>query len=160
MPLRDKLFRFALSYVKNKDEAADVVQDVMVKTWEEVDSPASIRNIEAWCMTLVKNKSLDQLKRKGRNFLQIVDQYDLQADTETPLEVTQARETKNCIKGIIANLPPKQRDVISLRDIEGYSYNEIAEIVDIEMNHVKVLLHRARGTVREILTKRDAYGVK
>lgn len=160
LPLRDKLYRFALSYVKNRDEAADVVQDVMVKTWEDIDSPASIRNIEAWCMTLVRNKSLDQLKRKGRNFLQIVDQYDLQSDTKDPLEVTQANETRASINEIIADLPPKQRDVISLRDLEGYSYKEIAEILEIDVNNVKVLLHRARMTVREALTKMNAYGTE
>jgi RNA polymerase sigma-70 factor (ECF subfamily) len=60
---------------------------------------------------------------------------------------------------LIASLPEKQRQVIHLRDIEGYSYNEICEILELDMNQVKVNLFRARNAVREKLTKMNAYGL-
>jgi RNA polymerase sigma factor (sigma-70 family) len=159
LPLKNKLFRFALSYLKNEDDAKDVVQDVMIKSWEEMEDVSAIRNVEAWCMTLVKNRSLDRLKRKGRNYLQVVDQHHLSANGVDPLQHTMQKETHLKIKGIIARLPEKQREVISLRDVEGYTYNEIAEILEIELNHVKVLLHRARMQVRNELKTLQEYGI-
>jgi RNA polymerase sigma-70 factor (ECF subfamily) len=63
------------------------------------------------------------------------------------------------IKEFISSLPDKQRQVIHLRDVEGYSYNEICEILEIDMNQVKVNLFRARTAVREKLIKINAYGL-
>jgi RNA polymerase sigma-70 factor (ECF subfamily) len=159
LPLKDKLFRFALSYLNNEDDAKDVVQDVMIKTWEDVKDLTAIRNIEAWCMTLVKNRSLDKLKRKGRNHLQIVDQHQLRIVDADPLQQTVANERMLQIKEVISLLPEKQRDVINLRDVEGYTYQEIADIMEIEMNNVKVLLHRARMQVRNSLKNIQDYGI-
>jgi RNA polymerase sigma-70 factor (ECF subfamily) len=59
----------------------------------------------------------------------------------------------------INSLPEKQRQVIHLRDVEGYSYNEICEILELDMNQVKVNLFRARSSVREKLIKINAYGL-
>lgn len=160
LPLKNKLFRFAFSYLKNEDDAKDVVQDVMISSWEDIADVSEIRNIEAWCMTLVKNRALDRLKRKGRNYLQVVDQHQLFSAEADPLQKTMERENHSRIKGIIARLPEKQREVINLRDIEQFSYNEIAEILEIELNHVKVLLHRARMQVRTELQKVHEYGIK
>ncbi|NND93524.1 MAG: RNA polymerase sigma factor [Flavobacteriales bacterium] len=160
LPLKDKLFRFAFSYLKNEDDAKDVVQDVMIKTWEDVKDLSAIRNIEAWCMTLVKNRSLDKLKRKGRNHLQIVDQHQLKIVDADPLQQTVTNERVKQITEIISLLPEKQRDVINLRDVEGYSYQEISEIMAIELNHVKVLLHRARIQVRNSIKNLQDYGIK
>ena len=160
LPLKNKLFRFAMSYLKDVDEAKDVVQDVMIKIWEDLKDDSGIRNVEAWCMTLVKNKSLDRLKRSGRNYLQIVDQHHLAAVTADPYEVTVRKEQGQAIRKVINGLPEKQREVISLRDIEGYSYNEIAEILEIELGNVKVLLHRARIQVRQQLKEQVEYGTR
>jgi len=160
LPLKNKLFRFAFSYLKDEDDAKDVVQDVMIRSWEEIEDVKSIKNLEAWCMTLVKNRSLDRLKRKGRNYLQVVDQHYISSEAADPLQVTMEREDDLRIKGIIARLPEKQREVIKLRDMEGYTYLEIAEILEIELNHVKVLLHRARNQVKEELRKTHGHGIE
>ena len=63
------------------------------------------------------------------------------------------------ISQLIAGLPEKQRQIIHLRDVEGYSYNEICDIMEIDMNQVKVNLFRARNAVREKLMKINAYGL-
>jgi RNA polymerase sigma-70 factor (ECF subfamily) len=63
------------------------------------------------------------------------------------------------INQLIASLPEKQRQVMHLRDIEGYSYNEICEILELDMNQVKVNLSRARNAVREKFVKINAYGL-
>ncbi|MEM7162110.1 MAG: RNA polymerase sigma factor [Bacteroidota bacterium] len=158
LPLKNKLFRFAQSFVSRED-AEDVVQDVMIKCWEDIDRPQQIDNIEAFSMKMVRNKSLDKLKKKGRNYLQVVDQYQLHSREKDPHEKTGESETISKIKDIISLLPQKQRNVINLRDIEGYSYNEIAETLEMSTDQVKVNLHRARVYVREQMKKINAYGI-
>ncbi|NNK81349.1 MAG: RNA polymerase sigma factor, partial [Flavobacteriales bacterium] len=77
-----------------------------------------------------------------------------------PLQQTVTNERVKQITEIISLLPEKQRDVINLRDVEGYSYQEISEIMAIELNHVKVLLHRARIQVRNSIKNLQDYGIK
>lgn len=161
LPLKNKLFRFAYSYLKDEDDAKDVVQDVMIKSWEDIKDVNAIRNVEAWCMTLVKNRSLDQLKRKGRsNKVEIDAQHQLRIVGADPLEQTVQNDTNSRIRELISQLPEKQRDVITLRDVEGYSYQEIAEIMGVEMSNVKVLLHRARMKVRAEIKNIHGYGIE
>lgn len=151
LPLKNKLYRFALSYLSNEDDAKDVVQEVMIKTWQEIKDLNSIRNIEAWCMTLTKNKALDQLRKKGRNYLQIADQVHLTSPEANPLQRTTEIESFNTIHSVIESLPDNQKNVIRLRDIEGHRYKEIAEILQLDINHVKVLLHRGRAAIKKAL---------
>ena len=159
LPLKNKLFRFAMSYLNNEDDAKDVVQEVLIKTWEDIKDIASIRNIEAWCMTLVKNKSLDKLKYRGRNHLQIGDQHQLRIVDADPLQQTITNEKLNWVKKVIQALPIQQKEAITLRDIEGYSYQEIADIMGIEMSNVKVLIHRARMQMRNRMKEIQGHGL-
>ena len=144
LPLKNKLFRFALSYLASQADARDVVQEVMLNAWTHIKDLNAIGNPEAWCMTAARNKALNMLKKKGRNHLPVEDQYDLPSESASPLKLTEAKEVIDKIRGIIASLPEKQREVIRLRDVEEYSYKEIAEILQLELNHVKILLFRAR----------------
>lgn len=77
----------------------------------------------------------------------------------TPHEKAEIHEHMQRINEMIAALPEKQRQVIHLRDVEGYSYNEICEILELDMNQVKVNLFRARNAVREKFIKINAYGL-
>ena len=151
LPLKNKLYRFALSYLSNEADAKDVVQDVMIKTWQEIKDVNVIRNIDAWCMTLTRNRALDQLRKKGRNYVEIADQVHLTSPEPNPLQHTTELESYQTIHAVISRLPNNQKDVIQLRDIEGHSYKEIAEILQININHVKVLLHRGRAAIKKEL---------
>ena len=148
-----------MTFLSTGADAEDVVQDVMIKCWEDINDVNEIENIEAFSMRMTRNKSLDKLKKKGRNYLQVVEQYDLKADIDDPYEKTRQKEAISKIKDIMELLPQKQRSVISLRDVEGYSYNEIAEMLEMNMEQVKVNLHRARKYVREQLIKINSYGI-
>ena len=68
-PLRDKMFRLAHRITLSQEEAEDVVQDTMERLWRERDNFSLINSIEAWTLRLVRNLSLDRLKRSGRNTL-------------------------------------------------------------------------------------------
>jgi RNA polymerase sigma-70 factor (ECF subfamily) len=160
LPAKNKLFRFALGMLGSREEAQDVVQEVMVKVWNGREQMAAIENMEAWCMRITKNLSLDRLRSKQRKATDsIAEEVDLQAQHPTPLERTEMGESMQRITELMVALPDKQRQVMHLRDIEGYSYNEICEILELDMSQVKVNLFRARNFVRERLVKINAYGL-
>jgi RNA polymerase sigma factor (sigma-70 family) len=160
LPVKNKLFRFALRFLNNEEEAKDVVQEVFIRVWNGREQMNEIQNWEAWCMRITRNLSLDRIRTMTRKKTQPIEaSFDLRHDALTPLESTETRESMERISQLIAGLPAKQRQIIHLRDVEGYSYNEICDIMEIDLNQVKVNLFRARNAVREKLTKIDAYGL-
>ena len=160
MPAKNKLFRFALRFLGNEEEAKDVVQEVLIRVWKGREQMNEVQNWEAWCMRITKNLSLDRIKAMARKQTHPIEEgYSVHQGTLSPHESTELHESMNRISQFIAALPEKQRQVIHLRDIEGYSYNEICEILELDMNQVKVNLFRARNAVREKLTKINAYGL-
>lgn len=160
LPTKNKLFRFAFRLLGSSEEAKDVVQEVMIKVWNGREQMDEIQNMEAWCMRITKNLSLDRLRSKQRKATDPIEEsFDIEHESLSPLEKTEITESMNQIGKFIAALPEKQRQVIHLRDIEGYSYNEICDILELDMNQVKVSLFRARNAVREKLVKINAYGL-
>lgn len=160
LPTKNKLFRFAFRLLGNSDEAKDVVQDVFIKLWNGRDQLTEVENMEAWCMRITRNLSLDHIRIRQRRSTDSISQgLEIHQDGLTPHEKTEMQENMQQIDQMIAALPEKQRQVIHLRDIEGYSYNEICQILELDMNQVKVNLFRARSAVREKLVKMNAYGL-
>ena len=160
MPSKNKLYRFALRFLGNEDEAKDVVQEVLIRVWKGREQMNEIQNWEAWCMRITKNLSLDKLRSRPRKATGTIDErFDMIHESLSPHEKTEIGESMKRIDELMANLPDKQRQVMHLRDIEGYSYNEICEVLELDMNQVKVNLFRARNAVREKLIKLNAYGL-
>jgi RNA polymerase sigma factor (sigma-70 family) len=160
LPAKNKLFRFALRMLGDEDDAKDIVQEVFIRVWNGRDQMDQIQNMEAWCMRITKNLSLDKLRavqRKGTQSLE--NSFNVQHTDRTPDVKTEMGESMQHVSQFIAALPEKQRQIIHLRDVEGYTYNEICDILEIDMNQVKVNLFRARNAVREKLMKMNAYGL-
>ncbi|GHN00938.1 DNA-directed RNA polymerase sigma-70 factor [Cytophagales bacterium WSM2-2] len=159
LPAKNKLFRFALRLLGSTEEAKDVVQETMIKVWNGRDM-AEVQNMEAWCMRITKNLSLDKLRSRQRKSTgPISENFEIAQESLSPHEKTEIHESMKRIDEMMAALPDKQRQVMHLRDIEGYSYNEICDILELDMNQVKVSLFRARNAVREKLLKLNAYGL-
>jgi RNA polymerase sigma factor (sigma-70 family) len=160
LPAKNKLFRFAFRMLGSSEEAKDIVQEVMIKVWNGREQMAEVQNMEAWCMRITKNLSLDKLRSRQRRATDSIDEgFEVRQDALSPHENTELNESMLRINQLIAALPEKQRQVIHLRDIEGYSYNEICEMLELDMSQVKVSLFRARNAVREKLVKMNAYGL-
>lgn len=160
LPTKNKLFRFALKFLGNEEEAKDVVQEVFIRIWNGRDQMAEIQNWEAWCMRITRNLSLDRIRSIDRKQTQpIGESFNVRNQALSPHELTAADESMEKINQFIAALPDKQRQVMHLRDVEGYSYNEICDILELDMNQVKVNLFRARNAVKENLIKINAYGL-
>ena len=151
LPLSDRLFRLALRITMNRAEAEDVVQDTLLKVWEQRNEWEQINNLEAFAIATCRNRALDILKRAGRNTapLEVVDKRQQTADNG--LQALEAREQLSLVRQVMDELPEIQRSIMMLRDIEGKTYQEIAEAMDISETQVKVYLHRARTTIKEKL---------
>lgn len=150
-PIRHKLYRFALRITGSVHEAEDVVQEVLEKVWktapEQIDN---IQNWEAWCMTMTRNRSLDKARSQSlRRAAPLEGVAERSSDQATPAQAAETRDLVDRVKVMMQQLPEKQRLVMHLRDIEEFSYDEIAEALNITLDQVKVNLHRARKAIRE-----------
>lgn len=160
LPTKNKLFRFALRFLGNEEEAKDIVQEVFIRVWNGREQMNQVQNWEAWCMRITRNLSLDRVRLIQRKQTRPIEEsFELKHDALSPHQSTEIEQSMQNITQMIQALPEKQRQVIHLRDVEGYSYQEICEILELDMNQVKVNLFRARKAVREKLTKIDAYGL-
>jgi RNA polymerase sigma factor (sigma-70 family) len=149
LPIKNRLFRFALGIVGQAAEAEDVVQEVFIKLWNNRHQMANISNVEAWCITATKNLSIDKLRSKHQRMVPMAAGFDLHDNAATPYEVAVTHDVFDQVRNLMGRLPEKQRDIMQLRDIEGMSYQEIAEALNVPMDQVKVYLFRARKAVRE-----------
>ncbi len=159
LPIKDQLYRFSLRIVGNVAEAEDVVQEVFIKLWNGRGEWEKYNNIEAWSMRLTKNLSIDKLRSKHNKVGILPEGFDLTSTAATPHRQTELNDTVNKVHQLMKSLPEKQRLVMQLRDIEEKSYQEIAEIMDIPINQVKVNLFRARKQIREQLINTESYGL-
>jgi len=159
LPLKSKLFRFAVTMLKNRESAEDVVQDAFLKLWGKREGLNEIENIEAWCIRVVKNLCLDHFKSKHNKIRKEEPNENLQLHFVTPYKETEISDTYSQLEKVIEALPEQQQMIFKLRDIQEYSYKEIAEILEIDINIVKVNLHRARKAIRIALEKNEAYGI-
>ena len=152
MKYKDKLYRFALKMLGNEFDAEDVVQEVLVKVWQKSDQLELIDNKQAWCMTVTRNLSIDKIRgRKSTNASAIEDYHYLTDTKPTPDIQTEDKESLSIVMKTLNSLPVNQKEIIHLRDIEGYTYKEIAEITGYSEEQVKVNLFRARQKLKHEL---------
>ena len=147
LPLSDKLFRLALRITMNRAEAEDVVQDTLLKVWEHREEWEQINNLEAFAIATCRNRALDIMKRAGRNTEKLDEMAHF--SSQTPQEQLEANEQISLVNRLMDDLPEVQRTIMLLRDIEGKTYQEIAQTLDISETQVKVYLHRARTKIKE-----------
>jgi len=149
LPLSDRLYRLALRITMNRAEAEDVVQDTLLKVWEHRNEWEQINNLEAFAISTCRNRALDIVKRAGRNTENLDEMAHF--SSQTPQEQLEANEQISLVRRLMDELPEVQRTIMHLRDIEGKTYQEIAEMLDISETQVKVYLHRARTKIKEKL---------
>ena len=145
------LFRVALRVTMNREESEDVVQDTLMRLWQRRDELEGISNIESFALKIAYNRALDCNERMANKSVSLVeekhDRIDMQQQQPDQKLVHDEQMAK--IADIISSLPEKQRTIVQLRDIEGKTYKEIAEILSITESDVKVTLFRTRNKIKE-----------
>ncbi|MDH8700876.1 RNA polymerase sigma factor (sigma-70 family) [Dysgonomonadaceae bacterium PH5-43] len=158
LPLKDKLFRKALSITESVVDAQDVVQDAMMKLWEKKGEWKSINNIEVFAMVLAKNMALDKVKKVRYNSDSIDSDnlqnlQNLQNNSLIQQEKMEKEEKEALVWKIISLLPYNYQKIIKLREVEELSYQQIAEEMNMSEEQVKVNLFRARKKIKETYLK-------
>ena len=160
LSLKNVLYRLALRITLCREEAEDVVQDTLIKVWNRRDNWQDIDSIEAFSLTVCRNLSLDRVKRAGNGNRPIGDDEAQASDPgANPYERMMQRDRVEQVRRIIDSLPEKQRSCMQLRDIEGKSYKEIAEVLGTTEEQVKVNIFRARQAVKQRYNKIEGYGL-
>jgi len=161
LPLKDKLFRLALRITFDRAEAEDIVQDTMIRVWNKREEWSQFGSIEAYCIAVARNLAIDRSQKKEAQNLQITPEMEdvREERSMSPYEQFVSDERMHIIHQLISKLPEKQRLIMQLRDIEGASYKEIAKVLDLTEEQVKVNLFRARQKIRQQYTQIDEYGL-
>ena len=161
LPLKNELFRLALRITLNRAEAEDVVQETMIKVWNRRDRWDEIDSIEAFCLTICRNISLDKIKKAENQNQSIEEGHDAPdlSYTSNPEEQAMQRDRIRLIRHLIDHLPEKQRSCMQLRDFEGKSYKEIAQVLGISEEQVKINIFRARQTIKQKFIETEDYGL-
>jgi RNA polymerase sigma-70 factor (family 1) len=156
LPLGQKLHRFASSIIKDVHEAEDIVQEIFLKLWKLKDKLEQIENIDAFAFRMTRNLCLDRIKTKKPQL------YDDPVEAGFGEEVAHAPDPEDQVimqdaisqvHSAMDRLPEQQKTIMHLRDIEGYEYEEIADMLEMEVNNIRVTVSRARKTIRESISK-------
>ncbi len=161
LPLKNELYRLALRITLNPTEAEDVVQETMIKVWNRRDRWEELESIEAFCLTICRNISLDKVKKAENQNQSLMDEHDAPDNsyTSNPEEQAMQQDRIALIRRLINTLPEKQRSCMQLRDFEGKSYKEIAIILAISEEQVKINIFRARQTIKQKYIDTENYGL-
>ena len=160
LPLKDVLYRLALRITLSHEEAEDIVQDTLIKVWNRRDEWQSLESIEAYSMTICRNLALDAIKKKDNNNESIEQRIaETSYQTSDPHELMIRKDRVEMVKQLVNKLPEKQRSCLQLRDFEGKTYKEIAEILAITEEQVKVNISRARRSIKQQFDKAENYGL-
>jgi RNA polymerase sigma-70 factor (ECF subfamily) len=147
---RGRLFRMAYAWSQNQDVADEVVQQTMIKAMHGIDKVRNIDAIDSWLFRMLSNCFID-LCRKRREEVDVDDVALFTQDT--PETIHLQNEMLISVRSAIACLPVKHRQVITLIDIESFSYAEVACILDIPQGTVMSRLNRARQSLKKILSE-------
>ena len=160
LPLKNKLFRLALRITLDSAEAEDVTSDTLIKVWNKREELRGVESIEAYCMTVCRNLALDRHEKKEAQNLSLeANEIDAADNSFTPDEQLERDEKLRKVHELFNQLPERQRTIMQLRDIEEKSYREIATIMGVSEEVVKVTLFRARQAIRKQYEKIENYGL-
>ncbi len=160
---RDRVFTFSCYWLQNREDAEDVTQEILVRMWRCRNAVPADR-MGVWLMRVTRNACIDLARRrKTRQHLNSGTEPDTAfAITPDPAPIAsdalQSEETVSCVKNIVAQLDEPQKSIVLLRDVHDMSYAEIASVLSLTLDQVRVYLHRGRQKVRKCLQERVSHG--
>lgn len=157
---KDPLMNFVYRFVGNRDICTDIVQDTMIKVYLNKNSYKSFAKFSTWIYTIAGNLAKNELKRRKRRVIYSLSNSSGDEDREFQIEdksfISPERaadsELKNeIIQDALLKVKEVYREVVILRDIQGLSYEEIAEITDLSIGTVKSRINRGRSQLQKLL---------
>ncbi len=156
------VYNICLRYSLSAEDSQDVTQEVFLKMWRSLPSFKWESSFNTWMFRIAQNSCLDHLRKLGREHTVsltyeddedgAIKESELIDPAPEPSEQLERSEKIELLHKAIENLPPVWREVLILRDIEGYSYAQISDMLGIEEGTLKSRLHRARDALKEMLS--------
>ena len=156
-----QVYTIAYRYMGNPEDASDLAQETFIKVYKSIDKFRGDASFSTWIYRVTSNICKDELRKIKRKYQTSLDQEiwldegsvtkQVMDTNPTPEEAYEQKELKKYLQDLIAGLSPEYRMVVVLRDIKGYSYEEIAEITETSLGTVKTRLNRARKALCEQL---------
>ena len=151
LPYHQKLYRIAYRIVQDLAGAEDAVQDTYIKLWNKRMEMSDIDNFEAFAIITLRNTCLDSIRREKHN---VHTTYDAETpETISLQDRVELKDELNRVKHLMGKLPEQQRRVMRLKHWDGYSDEEIEQVTGFNSGHIRVLISRARKTLREQFIK-------
>lgn len=149
LPCSRRLYGVAFRLTGNAQEAEDFVQETLLRLWMRREQLGEMNNAEAYCITVLRNLFKDRY-RKSDPLVPDVTPEDLPLTSEDDIgKRIEQSEASDQVKQLIVQLPLQQRQIITMHDLEEWSYDEIAGLTGLTVNNIRVLLSRARKTIRQ-----------
>ena len=154
---KNKIFNYALYMMHNEMDAEDIAQEVMIRTWQNIDK-FNFYAASAWMMRTTHNLCIDYLRRNKMQFqreVSIDDNLSERIEDKKHNDMPEKKLSQNIlnekIKNAVENLPERLKSPFVLYELQGFKYKEISKILDIPLNSVKVNILRARKQLQKDL---------
>jgi RNA polymerase sigma-70 factor (ECF subfamily) len=158
-----KAFNVAYRMMGNSEDANDLVQEALIRIFKSIKNFKEQSSFSTWVYRIVTNVCLDELRRRKNKFTISIDEdiqledgnvkRQIESEGPTPEESLESKEIQDIVTKAIEELSNEHKTVIVLRDIQGFSYDEISDIMKCPEGTVKSRINRARKALREILKK-------
>lgn len=161
---KTRAYNIALRYMRSEEDALDALQESLIKVFRYLASFKEESSFQTWVYRIVVNTCHDMLRknanlRKTGSLSQLEEEDDREPDVPdsapTPEEALERGETAKIILAALDMLSPEQKEVVILRDIQGFSYEEISQMLDCSIGTVKSRINRSRLKLREIILEQN-----
>lgn len=161
----NKVFGIIYHMIKNQNDVEDLAQEVFIKVYKNLPRFKGDSSLYTWIYKITVNLCLDEMKKRKNivyldEKLEVEDgelERELPSSDKTQVELYEEKELKEKLHKCICKLPEKQKVMIVLRDIKGFSYEEISEITSIKLGTVKSQINRARLKLKELLDEEGTF---
>lgn len=156
---QSKVIHISYSMLSDYEDACDAAQEVFVKVFRSADSFRGDSSLSTWIYRITKNVCMDFLRKRKEKTVSIDEEkedapkYDIPDTEHSPEQITEKNEIKRLVREALMSLDNDSRLIITLFDIEGLRYEEIASVLKIPVGTVKSRLNRAREKLKKILLK-------
>lgn len=164
-----KVYNLTYRFTGNPEDAKDLAQEAFIKVYLAIGDFQGQSAFSTWLYRLVTNTCLDEVRRRRRQPIGYLDEAVATDDgsmerqlvdpAEGPAEAAERNELRSAIQAGIDALEPEYRMAVILRDIQGHSYEEIAQILNCNLGTVKSRINRGRRAVKDKLISRELFGV-
>jgi RNA polymerase sigma-70 factor, ECF subfamily len=151
---QDRIYNLCAYMLNDSDEARDASQDAFIKAYKNLDRFKPDASFYTWLYRIAVNTCLDYGKRSYPKPLEKASALeDIPTPAASPEELYQSKEIASALQSALQRIPEKYRAAIVLKEIEGLSYEEIADTLQISVGTVKSRIWRARDELRRLITR-------